>query len=242
MSLKFYRQERSEFSEFYQVKITEKQADRILDNLSAHFKLPRPGLIFVKMRGASGRYAIQTETIKIDPGTSNLGVLVHEFGHHMDLLTNGRFHHVEKTVLSGGRVLVRTRMTKRRYHTKAMMLCMVVAFQVISDNSGWGLFGEIGVPDVRLEKVQVLRSVRSEQVDQAVFEASVLVEMDGWAFVLVRDLVEKLGTNYQKMGAILRGLEKRGFVERQYHGPSHLHLWELTERGRGRAVLKERSE
>ena len=150
--IRFYRHEQVEFERFYKIPLTEQQAHKIVSELVYHFELPSVRVIFRKMTRSSGRYMIREKIIKLAPET-NLGVVVHEFSHHMDLLINGRYY--EKTIKVGRATIVRR--VKRKFHTKALKNCMQRSFKAVCDNVGWGVFDEVlgpGVEDMYKDLMQ----------------------------------------------------------------------------------------
>ena len=154
--IRFYRREQVEFERFYKIPLTEQQAHKIVSELVYHFELPSVRVIFRKMTRSSGRYMIREKIIKLAPET-NLGVVVHEFSHHMDLLINGRYY--EKTIKVGRATIVRR--VKRKFHTKALKNCMQRSFKAVCDNIGWGAIDNMFMDELYSDQDKMLMVKRS---------------------------------------------------------------------------------
>ena len=165
--------------------------------------------------------------------------IVHEIAHHLDAYFNGSYslgYYFDK---NGKR-----RRKYRKAHTKALLRYMIKLKNILEKKKYFGmLVGTCSETRTRaVEKTSTLLPATETQINEYELEIMKMIGTHVYKSVLAKELVKFVGGNYQKMGATLRGLEKKGFVERDYDERSHLHFWRLTEKGRGRLEMKGRSE
>ncbi len=92
--LKFYEKEREEFPTEFNMRITQKDAEKINKKISRHFKFKAPTIMF--------RYNTDHGLAKYGgwimnlPKSPNLGLLLHELAHFNNYEKTGKGNHTKK--------------------------------------------------------------------------------------------------------------------------------------------------
>lgn len=90
--LKIYDWEHETYPEFQKVEIAHQDAQRYFRKLARHFKVTTPTLSLRLKRGG-GTYYSRSAMIRLSR-ISNLGIVIHEFAHHLaDCTTRSRNSH-----------------------------------------------------------------------------------------------------------------------------------------------------
>ena len=239
MSLEFYRREWRENKELFRAILSEEQCMKLVRNLTEHFQLPPVSLTFRKT-GAAGTYYGTTQKSKlarINISSKNLGVLIHEFGHHMDITRNGTRRTAEKTIMTSSGPKTYNKPVRRKFHTNELRKCIVEVVEAIVKEDGWTILPR-----------SVLHTITSEKVieklsGQTQLRKTSLSDSEYWRLILIllkekyewmncRDMSRELVITWQKGLRVLITMKKEGLVERVTpEEPGYVFEARITKKG-----------
>jgi hypothetical protein len=111
--LKIYEWENGAYPEFLPIKVKREDAPKYFKKFARHFRVIRPTLDFWRVKRHVGTYYHYTKSIAL-PKIASLGLIVHEFAHHLADEQNGKRNMHNKVFK---RALKRTYTFAKRYLT-----------------------------------------------------------------------------------------------------------------------------